>query len=90
MKSKICIDLDDDNQPIIKIRYENSEDVRDKMVKKFLETFGGDSCLATFIFQEYRSDHSISTSKIRPIKASEVKAVEKSVTTLLAEIYRPK
>jgi hypothetical protein len=36
MKSKIQVDLDFDNQPIIVIGYETSEDVRDKMIERFL------------------------------------------------------
>jgi hypothetical protein len=41
MKSRITVDLDWDNQPVIKIQYEDSEDVRDKMVKRMLQGFGG-------------------------------------------------
>lgn len=48
MKSRISIDLDEDNSPIIKIEYCGSEDVRDKMVKRFLEGFGGGSLIARF------------------------------------------
>lgn len=48
MKSKLTIDLDEDNQPIIKIDFIDSDDVRDKMVKRFLETFASDSCWAEF------------------------------------------
>lgn len=51
MKSRISIDVDYDNQPVIKIEYYESEDVRDKLVKKFLETFGG-SCWAQFFYRQ--------------------------------------
>jgi hypothetical protein len=40
MNSRISIDVDHDNQPVIKIEYKDSDDVRDKLVKKFLETYG--------------------------------------------------
>lgn len=40
MKSKITIDLDENNTPVVLIKYESSEDVRDKMVKRFLEKIG--------------------------------------------------
>jgi len=50
MKSKVTIDVDNDNQPVIKIEYSPSEDVRDKLVKRFLESFGGESRWAEFYF----------------------------------------
>ena len=43
MKSKITIDVDQDNQPIIKVEYSESDDVRDKLVKRFIENFGHNS-----------------------------------------------
>lgn len=46
MKSKVTIDVDQDNTPILKVEYIPSEDVRDKLVKKFLEDFGAQSCWA--------------------------------------------
>jgi hypothetical protein len=39
MRSRISIDLDFNNEPILKIEYNESEDVRDKIVKRFLEKF---------------------------------------------------
>ena len=39
MKSKIQISVDETNQPIIKIEYIPSDDVRDLLVKKFIENF---------------------------------------------------
>lgn len=39
MKSKIQISVDETNQPIIKIEYVQSDDVRDLLVKKFIENF---------------------------------------------------
>lgn len=52
MKSRITIDVDEDNQPIIKIEYNESEDVRDKLVKRFMEKFGG-SWLANFHYHNW-------------------------------------
>jgi hypothetical protein len=74
MKSRISIDVDYDNQPIIKIEYSESEDVRDKLVKKFLESFGSDSCWARFNYHErptiYTPPHGQNTHAIiRPICA---------------------
>ena len=48
MKSRITIDVDYDNQPCILIDYQESDDVRDKLVKRFLEGFGGESVFAHF------------------------------------------
>jgi hypothetical protein len=68
MKSRITIDLDYDNQPIITIEYQASEDVRDKMVGRFLGQFGGDSSWAHFNFESH-GDKGNSVAKIRPISA---------------------
>jgi len=38
MKSKITIDLNEQSKPVVLINYQPSEDVRDKMVKMFLES----------------------------------------------------
>lgn len=67
MKSRITIDLDWDNQPIIKIEYSPSEDVRDKMVKKFLETFGGSSMWAQFSYTWGPDESSSRVAIVRPI-----------------------
>ena len=39
MKSKIYIDVDHDNHPVIRVEHHHSEDVRDKLIAKFLESF---------------------------------------------------
>jgi hypothetical protein len=65
MKSKITIDLDIDNQPIVKIDFQPSDDVRDKMVKRFLETFGHSSVWCRWEYQNQVEDGS--TSILRPI-----------------------
>ncbi len=75
MKSKITIDMDWDNQPIIKIEYQESDDVRDKMVKRFMETFGGKSYWATFFYDQSISEmteKANSKAQIRPIKPSQL------------------
>lgn len=71
MKSKITIDVDWDNQPIIRIEHEDSPDVRDKLVKRFLETFAGDSCWATFYYDQgvtEMMEKANRNAKIRPIE----------------------
>lgn len=67
MKSKITIDVAEDNQPIIKIEYNESEDVRDKLVKRFLEAFGGESDTAHFQYLNSYNDRTNADAQIRPI-----------------------
>lgn len=64
MLSTIKIDVDQDNQPIIAINYLESDDIRDKLVKRFLETFDGSS-LSRFGFGSSSTDSA--TAYIRPI-----------------------
>ena len=74
MQSRISIDVDQDNQPIIKIEYKESSDVRDKLVKKFLETFGTESSWSTMKFlpdSPYTSDPK--TILITPVPAHLIK-----------------
>jgi hypothetical protein len=73
MLSKITIEIDHDNQPIIKIKYEASPDVRDSLVKRFMETFHGASCFATFFFDNSVHDMANKVAHIRPIKPEEMK-----------------
>lgn len=74
MKSKVSIDVDFDNQPIIKIEYEESTDVRDKLVKKFLESFGGDSTWASFQFENGPFSKVVNKiATIRPLTPSDLK-----------------
>ncbi len=57
MKSRISIALGAFNMPVIKIEYCASDDVRDVLVKQFLEGFGDDSCYARFGYHELPSIH---------------------------------
>jgi hypothetical protein len=84
MKSKIQIDIDHDNQPIIRIDYIQSEDVRDKMVKRFLETFGSEVCWAKFQYEGHGVDLIGVNSRaiVRPICAYDLP--EESKTMVLA------
>lgn len=53
MRSIIRFDLSESNNPIIKIIYTHSDDVRDKIVKRFYESLGNASewCRIEFINQ---------------------------------------
>lgn len=82
MKSKLTIDLDFDNQPVIRIDYVPSEDVRDKMVKRFLESFGSSSVWARL---EYRINPTLqegSLSTLRPVFPEELEKNGKEISNL--------
>lgn len=74
MKSRISIDVDLNNQPIIKIEYSPSEDVRDKLVKNFLQGFGSESRWAQFYYTPELSDekHANSTAILKPYSIFEM------------------
>lgn len=72
MKSRVSIDVDHDNQPVIKIEHSQSEDVRDKLVKKFLTSFGGESRWAEFYFTDNSMGNVNSTALVRPLSIFEV------------------
>jgi len=97
MKSRITIDVDYDNQPILKIEYSESDDVRDKLVKRFLEGFGGLSswCKYTPMNSGHNTTleswlHPIKpnsfdleeNSKLLKIRADEAAEIEKELNTL--------
>jgi hypothetical protein len=80
MKSKITIEIDYDNQPIIRINYEPSDDVRDGLVKRFLETFGGKSSYASFRFVDSPSEKPNSIARLRPIEPKDMENVARVIT----------
>jgi len=82
MNSRISIDVDHDNQPVIKIEYKDSDDVRDKLVKKFLETFAGISCYASFYFLDSSEMvvHNNRTAMLRPIPPANLPDEVKAMT----------
>jgi hypothetical protein len=52
MKSRLTIEIDfeDGNKPVIEMKYESSDDVRDKLIKAFMEGLSSQStwCRAMF------------------------------------------
>ena len=50
MKSRIQIDFTEQNDPCIVVKYEESEDVRDKLIQKFKQGLEGVSNLAQVSF----------------------------------------
>jgi len=70
MKSRITIDLDAFNRPIIQVEYNPSEDVRDKLVKRFLEGFAHESVWCRATVENVRNDGTLLT--IRPLAPVEL------------------
>lgn len=78
MKSRITIDVDYDNQPCILIDYQESDDVRDKLVKRFIEGFGGTSVFAHFQYTIQGSDYQANRfSRLRALSLEEALGIAK-------------
>jgi hypothetical protein len=75
MKSRITVDIADDNQPVIRIDYQESEDVRDKLVKRFIESFGAESTFASFYYINRLETNNM--AEIRPIGPKEARELSK-------------
>ena len=52
MESKVAFDLNENNIPVISVKVKPSEDLRDKVAKKFIEDFGHSSWWCTAIFEQ--------------------------------------
>jgi hypothetical protein len=91
MKSRITIDVDNDNQPIIRIDYGYSDDVRDKLVKIFLESFGTASAWSRITFGPSTIDGESAT--IRPVSPDEMGTNADEMSNLYedfcCEIFKP-
>ena len=73
MNSRITIDVNEDNQPVILIDYVDSADVRDKLVRRFMQGFGTESNFARIEYIQHPSLESNSKMVITPV--SEVKLI---------------
>lgn len=73
MKSRISIEVDfnNNNQAVLKILHQNSDDVRDKLLSSFLEKFGGDSSWCRISWLHHIPDET-QTVFISPISISEL------------------
>lgn len=83
MKSKITIEIDHDNQPILVIEYLPSQDVRDSLVKRFLETFGGRSEYASFRFVYTPPSFEGSKARVRPIAPIDMEGAAKNIMEVI-------
>lgn len=86
MKSRVSIDVDHDNQPIIKIEYQDSPDVRDKLVKKFLETFGNASAWSRTQWLQSSTLDQVAT--IRPIAPDDLGKEASEMQNLFTEYQK--
>lgn len=98
MKSRISIDLDYYNKPIINIEYRESDDLRDKVVKRFLEEFGHNSnfCRVNWQIRENDINQAVNISPISPaqledsyhdmkVQLNSYSPIEKAATKKLAK-----
>jgi len=83
MKSRITIEIDfeEQNSPIIEVRYEQSDDVRDKLIKSFFEKLGGQSSWCRVMF--WGSEAGRQLLRITPITPSEFE-VQAKLMALMA------
>ena len=59
MLSKIQISVDENSKPCIKITYQESDDVRDLLVKQFLENVGFDAPDLRLYYPSDNQDNSL-------------------------------
>lgn len=86
MKSRISIDLDESNNPIIKIEYAHSDDVRDKMVKRFLDGFDERSMANLVYDNTINQQISTTTARIYPVFNTKNTPVECFIDTSILPI----
>lgn len=85
MKSKITIDLDEDNQPVIKVDFQTSEDVRDKMIARFFEKLGYGS--VWFRMKVFPHDTLGTKYIIRPISSEELEKEGNEILGLVPKAF---
>ena len=91
MKSRITIevDFDNSNQPIIQILYKESDDVRDSLIKSFLQSFGGQSSWCRIMWVQSNDVHGggeqFSRIQISPVRESDLKEQSALMTTYAKE-----
>lgn len=80
MLSKIRIDINDRNEPIILVEWVNSDDIRDKLVKRFIEGFGHESNEAVMKFEDQKpGEYTCISITPRNIGRKSVKQVVESI-----------
>lgn len=78
-KIKVEVDFDHNNEPIIEILYRQSDDVRDKLIKSFIEKLGHVSSLCNIHcankMQETDVNYAVQRWVIKPIEPHQLKDV---------------
>ena len=85
MNSKITIEVDfeNGNEPVIQIISRNSDDIRDKLIRFFIERLGGDSSWCKiYCHSAYTSENDVDKFqrwKISPIQSKDFKKEAKAM-----------
>lgn len=79
MKSKITIEFDENNTPCIDIKYEPSDDVRDKMIRKFMATC---ACIESGLVKIHTAQMSENGSRITRITPITMERMQDEVHTM--------
>lgn len=92
MKSTVKFDLNDHNQPIIKAILEDSDDLRDKVAKRFGETLQYDSLFAWCFYEQGAVDSHKKQLIISPVAPTleELEGLRDSVEHAIKRIKEQK
>lgn len=79
MKSRVSISINEANKPYIKIEYQASDDVRDLLVKKFLEGFENQSSWAKYSFHPNGDFAMIEPLSLYQMEQEELKIITEQI-----------
>lgn len=91
MKSRITVEIDYENNrtPILRIVQENSSDVRDGLIKDFLQSLGHTSRWLRIEFQRWNEETKQQVYNITPITTSEIPNEIALMEALIGEKHLP-
>ena len=89
MKSKITIEFDECNVPCIDIKYEPSDDVRDKMIRKFIHTCANIESGLVKIQTAQISENGSRITRITPIPLERMNDECNTMTTWVNSLTPP-
>lgn len=74
MRSRITIEIDFDknNQPVIQIIQQDSDDVRDRLISNFLQSLAHTSRWCTISYSGYGVTDDVKIWKVSPIKPEDI------------------
>jgi hypothetical protein len=82
MKSKVQFDIDQTGNPVVSMRVEVTDDVRDKLAKRFIEKLGHDSALAVISFRPDPIE-GVSDAVINPVPPVDIFSTNDEIRKLL-------